>query len=331
MKGFLLVVLIVMLAYPVTAAINTISTGGTVFIGEDNLDISAALGSNDKIAYFTGSGGEPERIISVGSSKTSFYFDPSDFSDRTGAWYAWSNTATKATAPLAFYVDDPYLKVKVRDTDLDIDVTNKWLPRGDNLGFSIETNLASMTERGIAGAPVTIKVRSPSGTTYSTLANAAGTDQSLNVEVPSSPCDPGISWFSGDLRYSSGTYTIYLESEANDMKDNYPVDGKTTSAKVTVLLQTKNPLISSGTTATTVPTMVLVPTTTVQTTAPTMATTATAVPSTTTAATTLQTTATAPVTTIATVRPTTIAPGFDGIFAVVGVFMAVSLLLISRH
>lgn len=329
-KVFIIVLVLAALVVPVSADITTIDAGNTVFLGEDNLDITAALASNDKLAYFSGSDQEPEKIITV-TSPTSFFISSQDFSDRTGPWYAWSDTATKASAPLAFYVDEPYLKVKVRDTDLDIDVTNKWIPRGDNAGFSIQTNLGVMTERGIAGAPVTIKVKSPSGTTYSTLANAEGAAQSLDIEVPSSPYDPDISWYTGDSRYSSGTYTVYLESEANNMKDNYDLEGTTVSEKVTVLVQSKNPLITSPTetTATTMAVTTLV--TTPVTTAVTMTTTATAPPATSAAPTTLPTTMTTlPPTTAATASSATTAPGFDMVSAL-GAACAAGVLLIARR
>jgi len=327
-KALIILLVLAALVYPAAGAINRIAPGDTVFIGEDNLDITAALASHDKLAYFTGGESQPAEIITV-TSPMNFYVTPLEFADRTGTWYAWSDTATKASAPLAFYVAEPYLKVKVRDVDLDIDVTNKWIPRGDNAGFSIETNLGTMTERGVAGAPIIIKVKSPSGTTYSSLTNAAGTAQSLDLEVPSSPYDPGISWYTGDSIYTSGTYTVYLESEANDMKDNYNKEGASVSEKVTVLVQTSNPLISSpaATTETTsAATTGTTPATTVVT------TTATTVPP---ATTTIQTTAPpVPLTTIpattAPVAATTTAPGFGAAASLLAALAAGALLLGRR-
>jgi len=330
MKVIVIVLMLSALVYPVAGAINTIEPGNTVFIGEDNLDVTAALASYEKLAHFSG-GDDPDRIITV-TSPTAFYISPSDFSDRSGAWYAWSDTATKASAPVAFYVDDPYLTVKVRDIDLDIDVSDKWIPRGDNAGFTLQTNLGVMTERGIAGAPITIKVKSPSGTTYATLADAAGNAQSLDVEVPSSPYDPGISWYTGDSRYSSGSYTVYLECNANNMNDNYYKEGTTISKKVTVLVQSKNPLITSPTETTTT----TIATTTLATPVPTT------VSPTTTATTSLPATtpvpATVPVTTMttatvmatATATPTATAPGFGMAVSLLAV-LAAGAFLISRR
>ena len=325
------IIALAVLVFPVTgAAINTIHAGNTVFIGEDSLDITAAVGSNDKIAYFITDSGSPDRIIPVGPSLTNFYVSPADFSQRTGPWYSWNENETKATADIAFYVDDPTLKIKVSDSDLDIDVTNKWLPRGDNAQFSIETNMAIMTERGVAGAPLKIKVVSPDGSTYSSLVNAAGTSQPLDVSASTSPYNPGIVWYSGDSQYAAGTYTVTVESDANNMKDNYPDAGRGVSAPVTVLVQTRNPLISTATTTVAVSaTTVTAATTVPATTNPAPATTS-VVASTSPSATSLETTATAPLTQATAVPPTT-APGFDPAVAVLAAGIALALLLALRR
>ena len=39
------------------------------------------------------------------------------------------------------------LDLKVEDTTVDVDVTDKWVPTGDSISFRIETNLISISER----------------------------------------------------------------------------------------------------------------------------------------------------------------------------------------
>jgi hypothetical protein len=48
--------------------------------------------------------------------------------------------------------------------------------------------------------------------------------------------------------YPPGTYTLWAESNVNQMNDNYNVEGKTISKKITLLNQGQNPLITKATT-----------------------------------------------------------------------------------
>ena len=171
-KGIVALISFALLVFPVMAAINDIPAGGTVFIGEQGLDITAGLGANNQIAWFpptaTTTSTTPEKVIDVTATKTSFYASPTDFSSLTGNWYSWAPGLTAGTATLCFRVDEPYIALKVRDTTVGVDVTpNKWIYRGDTAQFRIETNLYAMTGRGLAGAPVTINVQSPDGAIYS--------------------------------------------------------------------------------------------------------------------------------------------------------------------
>jgi hypothetical protein len=259
-KGIVALISFTLLVFPVMAAINDIPAGGTVFIGEQGLDITAGLGANNQIAWFpstaTMTSTTPEKVIDVTATKTSFYASPTDFSSWTGNWYSWAPGLTAGTATLCFRVDEPYVALKVRDTTVGVDVTpNKWIYRGDTAQFRIETNLYAMTGRGLAGAPVTINVQSPDGAIYSSLRDPAGTPQSLEISVPSSPYDvPGVLWDTGNSMYSPGTYTIWVECNANSMKDNYPSEGKTVSSRLSMQITEFNPLIKTATaTATTLP------------------------------------------------------------------------------
>jgi carbohydrate-binding DOMON domain-containing protein len=66
--------------------------------------------------------------------------------------------------------------------------------------------------------------------------------------------------------YPPGTYTIWAESNVNQMNDNYDVQGKTISKKITLLNQGQNPLITKATTIATqitrTPTQSTIPATT---------------------------------------------------------------------
>ena len=237
------------------AGLNSIPLGGTVYLGEEGLDITAAAGGN-QIAWFPStaqtSAKVPEKLIDITNTKGSFFVNPADFATRNGNWYQWpSADGTVGTAVLAFRVVDPYLALKIEDTTVNVDVTGKWAPRGDDVRFRIESNLGDMTARGVAGAPVTIKVQTPEGAVLSALEDKTGTFNSLDISVTKSPEFTAWTWDTGNAAYAPGTYTIWAESNANHMKDNYNQGGKTVSATSNLLVQEQNPLISATVQSTT--------------------------------------------------------------------------------
>lgn len=328
-----------LLSSPVSGAINTVSAGDTVFIGEQGLDISGAMGANTEIAFFpstaTSSSAVPEKVIDVSSTMTGFYVNPSDFSSRTGTWYSWSDGQTVGASAAAFRVNDPYLAIRVRDTSVDADATNKWIYRGDTGGFTIETNMYTMAERGIAGVPVTIKVQSPDGNIYSSLLDTTGLPQPLEVTIPSSPYTvPGVAWDTGNSRYPAGEYRVWAECNANSMKDNYPKTGRTVASTVIVKVQLSNPLIAAELTTTAPTATAATPAATAS--APVVTTTQPATTTPAGAGTTAQATATGtPVssgTGSVTVTPQpTAAPGFDAITSVLAGFAAIMFVIVRRH
>ncbi|RPI42163.1 MAG: DUF3821 domain-containing protein, partial [Bacteroidetes bacterium] len=150
---------------PVTAAFNTITTGGTVFVGEDGLDVTAVMGGDTRIGWWasgaTPSTSSPDYSVPV-SDPANFYISPEDFGSHTGPWYRLNTLGNLNGA--AFTVVDPRLDLKIEDTTVGVDVTDKWVPTGDFLRFRIDTNLISISQRpGVSSTPVTIKVQSPDG------------------------------------------------------------------------------------------------------------------------------------------------------------------------
>jgi hypothetical protein len=260
--GLALIIAVCTMVNVGAAATNTIPAGGSVYLGEEGLDISAAVGANTKIAWFPStaqsSSLNPEKVIDIGSATLSFYVNPVDFASRNGNWYRWPSTdGTLATAIVAFMVSDPYLTLRIEDTTVNVDVTGKWAPRGDELRFRIEHNLGEMARRGVAGAPVTIKVQTPDGGIYSALINKTGATNVLDeINVVSSPYVTVPFWDTGNNAYAPGTYTIWAECNANNMMNNYNQEGKTYSVKSNLLVQDQNPLITAKTAATTQTTQV---------------------------------------------------------------------------
>jgi len=259
-----LVCLSLFCAGPASAAINTIQRGNAVFIGEEGLDISAAMGADTKIGWWASAADitttSPTKTIDLTGRITSFMVSPSEFDGYLGNWYRLNSTGK--SDGIAFLVVDPQLVLKVEDTTVQVDVELlKWIPTGDDIRFRIDTNLVQMASQRLVPPPITIKVQSPDGGIYSSLLNAAGTPTSI-VEIPVNkiPYYTGSIWNMGNSAvYAPGTYIIWAESNVNQMKDNYDVTGKTISKQITLLNQGVNPLITKATTmptqTTTIPTL----------------------------------------------------------------------------
>jgi len=245
-----------------TAAINTIRQGNVVFIGEEGLDISAAMGTDTRVGWWASAADitttSPTNTIDLTGRITSSMVTPAEFSGYNGNWYRLNNEG-KADG-VAFLVAEPQLDIKAEDTTVDVDVELlKWIPMGDDIQFRIDNNLAQMLSQRGSPPPVTIKVQSPDGGVYTALYNAGGMPTSIvNIPVTSPRYYTGSIWNMGNTdRYPQGTYTIWVESNVNNMNDNYDVVGKTISRKITLLNQGQNPLITK---ATTTPTTTRTPT-----------------------------------------------------------------------
>jgi hypothetical protein len=232
-------------ASPVSATIQQIPVGGTVYIGEQGLDISGPTAAPKADIGWWASGAaiattSPDYLVSIPDT-SNFYVSPTEFGSHTGMWYKLPAKTS------VFYVADPQLAIRVEDTTVSVDVTNKWVPTDDEIRFWIDSNLVPISQRaGVGSTPITIKVQAPDGGIYSSLINKAGTATLLDIPVTTTPYNTGSIWDTGKRAiYSPGTYTIWAECNVNSMKDNYNQAGKTVSQKVTLLNQDQNPLIGN--------------------------------------------------------------------------------------
>lgn len=336
---FISMFLLLLMIVPVTAGYTTITQGGTIFIGEEGLDVTAAIGGDTAVGWW-GPGSaiattSPEAQVVV-SNPTSFDVTPSVFSSHTGIWYRL-NSQMKADG-VAFTVNDPNLNLRVLDTTVSVDVTNnKWVYRGDQVSFRIETNLNPIFSRAPGGGSegITIRVQAPDGGTYSALIDSSGTAHPIqNLAVTSSTYETGSIWDTGNSIYPSGSYSIWAECNVNRMKDNYEVTGKTVSSQISMLNQEQNPSMSVSvpTTGTTTTTAAKTVTTQKSTTTKTIVTT---IPTTTLVTTTPAVVTTLPTQTVATsvtTMETTPAksPGFGTILALLSL-CAIGVLVQKKH
>lgn len=226
----------------VEAGIRVVPPGGTVFIGEEQLDISACgIGSGGQIAWWapgTSVKDSPADVVTV-SNPSSFSVLSSSFSEHEGIWYSLADKT-----PI-IKIKQPRISLRVSDTTADFDATGKWIPRGDVVSFEIETNLYEIGNRGDgAGVPVNIIIKSPQGSDYSAVSGPSGSFSLSGIPVRSSSYDSGPVWYTGDA--DIGKYDIHAECTANRINDNNGEPGAAVSQTVSVLIQGVNPLITSG-------------------------------------------------------------------------------------
>lgn len=220
-----------LVAFPVSAAITDVPSGGTVFIGEQGLNIAAAnVTAGSQIARFGGGGNvqtdAPSDLVTV-SDPTSFYVSPTQFGSAAGAWYTFPGRQ------LAFIVKDPSLQLRVINGRTGREIGTGAIS-GDPLGFRIETNLDAMAQRpGVAGAPITIHVRDPTGAEFTSLVNGGVTTSLVNIPVNASVYETGPIWATDTSQYRAGSYEVWADCNANGMKDNYNQVGKTTTRSQT--------------------------------------------------------------------------------------------------
>jgi len=322
--------------FPVTAAINTISQGNTVFIGEQGLDVSGvctpACSAGTQLGWWASGASiatsSPDAQTSI-SDPHNFFISPTVFGPYTGSWYVLPGKTA------AFTVTDPQLDLRAQDTSASVDINNGWVYRGDVVGFQIDSNLNAISQRGTS-ALVTIYVQPPAGGTYTALVNGAATNSIVDIPVTSNPTNTGGIWDTGNAIYPSGTYTVWAECNVNHMYDNYGVPGKTITTQVSLLDQEQNPLIRANIPTTNTP----VQSTTVP------ATTTNQVPVTTTATVTAVSTSTPPATTPTVIPETTLmaratgtttgpttttSPGFDPAVATLALVAGSAILLTRRQ
>jgi PGF-CTERM protein len=244
------------------AAANTVvPAGGTVFRGEEGLNIAAGMPAAGTLAWFapgsTPGIDAPSKTVSV-ANPLNFYVDPSM---ETGAWY--DNAGLFTTA--AILVADPAIDIQIRNAANDI-VNDKTIIRGDPINFRIVSNLDAFTARTTApsAAPATVYVTDPNGNVYTSLmSTAAGTpliDLSASATNPNTQINNNpfvveqnevaigamLNWDTGAAPYSRGTYTIKVECNANSMNDNYDVVGKTVSKSYSLTIADDDLTITSN-------------------------------------------------------------------------------------
>ena len=260
---------------PASAGANKIGQGQDVFLGEQGLDVSAAVGTTGsaQIAYWNAGDSlvdEPADILSIADT-SSFYVSPNHFIGKTGNWYRWNGSVAEG---VAFSVKDPSLDLKIWDGTSGNDITGKAVPIGSFANFRIETNMMQLASRPgytAADGPFNIKVKTQDGGVYTNLLGSNGAELALSgltvdqqvwywvgkgndhTQYPSNDgWDTGAVDRYGTRVYRAGTYTAWVETNVNSIKNNYVAPdgssyaGKTISTTQSVTIATDQVRIESN-------------------------------------------------------------------------------------
>jgi hypothetical protein len=254
-------------AMPASAGVNKISQGQDVFIGEQDLDVSAAAGTSGaaQIAYWSPGNSiidEPTDILYI-VDPASYYISPSSFVGKTGNWYRWNGAMAEG---VAFSVKEPSLNLKIWDSSTGNDISGKLAPVGSFVNFRIETNMMQLASRPgytAADGPFNIKVRTQDGGIYTSLVGRNGAEIALtgltidqqvwywvgrgndHTQYSSNDgWDTGAVNRYGNRVYKAGAYVAWIETNVNSMRDNYVAPdgssytGKTISSTQSVMIVT---------------------------------------------------------------------------------------------
>jgi len=260
-----------------------ISQGATVFIGEQGLNLQPAIDAfSVKAGYTPTSIGwwatasnpntkVPDRTYTL-TTPSNTLIAPATFVGYDGAWYPVDPSSGYANTSLGmfFSVADPALDLGIWDFTTGSDKSGLTVNRGDYLGFSVMTNMASALNatyrspvyNSTHDGYIDIKVTNGTGTIYTALCNSSGQENSLlgeNVSMSSwtwgDATGAPFNWSTaavnsdGQFFYLPGTYSVVAESLLNNMKTNYlsggaAYAGKTVSSPRTVTLLPGPPIAS---------------------------------------------------------------------------------------
>ena len=267
---------------PISASINIISQGDTIFIGEQGLDVTQALGGANQIAYWA-SGTTPDRdkptdILTV-KDRENLFVAPSNFVGKTGIWYRWDKISK--TPDVAFIIEEPFIDIQIWDGSNVNFISDKEIPRGHFGNFRIYSNLYPITSR-LQYHPydgfIKINVMDNLGTKYNELFGANNLIHEMDSVSVTDEIDHWIkekdhdNWMAysdgwntaavdeeGNPYYLDGIYLVWAESNANSMKDNYLASdgtyytGKTITPFYTVTIvedsikiETSNDIVTRG-------------------------------------------------------------------------------------
>ncbi len=235
----LYLLLIVCLIVPAVSSVeNIIPKEGTVFVGEEDLDLSYCnVRAGEEIAWWSSGNpaGVPDARAKIGDVRR-FYVDPTLFSSHSGTWY------TLSTKETVFKVEEPWIQLEVVENGLDYDLD--WIKQGNLISFKISTNMYIISERsGAAGVPVSINLTGPNNTVLTSVDSPQGEFNLNNIYVYYSPYDTGAAWETKDAsKYPPGKWRAMAKINVNNIFENNEVAGSTYTDDVVFALAKEKPV-----------------------------------------------------------------------------------------
>lgn len=219
------------------AATTIIPPGGDIFLGEEGLDIRAAVPPPYNAIAFFPPGSSPMRdvpldIRTIDTSR--FTVSPGLYTDRTGTWYQW-DTRRGAAGSVAFTIREPRISIRIIQERTMEDVSSGTVPRGTGLLFQIDTNTGTVSQRPGYNPAVdgilNLLITTPGGGVITAIEAKNGASVSLTGLTPSGSLptvpsrmtggwDTGASARGGSSLYGSGTYQVKPEFTFNRIDEN---------------------------------------------------------------------------------------------------------------
>jgi len=210
---------VVLMILPVSATnVGTIvQQGATVFIGEEGLDISQAVGDSSTIGWWASAADltttSPSQTITVTGRNKTFEITQSEFLGHTGSWYKVKSDGT--AGDLVFMVSEPRTSVSIRNAGdgLLTSLDGKTVTSGTPITFKIDTNVI-LNKRGDVSAEVfapvadfTATVNPVNGSVTFTPATTGGTPTNYRWTFS----DDGVVTAQTYVHAPASSYTATLE------------------------------------------------------------------------------------------------------------------------
>ena len=248
---FLLVtgVALLTVAMPVSAQLNIVTQNGTVLLGEEGLDVTAAVGSATHLGWWSGtdySTPATREIVLSGYVLTNFNIDddpllsPFVGTEGKGAWWRLNASGMINPTERAFSVVATQSTLRIKNLDYGTDVTDGVAIIGDVLDFELNPSTLHhiFLRDPSASFNCKIVVKNPSGVTYSKLWVPSPPTSSMKdmtyLDVSSSPWywssgngtipDPNYGWQTDAIDpvtsfpvYDPGEYQVTIECNQNKL------------------------------------------------------------------------------------------------------------------
>jgi hypothetical protein len=244
---FLAFALLLVLSSPVAGSLTKITAGAPVYIGEQNLDISAGLQGCRVIDWWEAGAdttASPQKNVTIirtlddSDIAFSYTIRPEIYNGYDGTWYCEGQRPLRPV----FKTLKPQIEVRFWDLDNGKDVTGQTIPVTANITYRVDTNLDTALQlkyrpdMTALDSFYTVTLTDPgkksllsiyTGSYGKADAHALVFDKNPIITVSPYFWKDGSAWdrtsrnIQGDYIYSEGMYTITVNQDLNHMREMY--------------------------------------------------------------------------------------------------------------